>query len=58
MNDETQTDAPERCPICGSPEPCSHDFDALNQQLATLGATLGTKATPCWDDKLTTDSHR
>lgn len=37
-------DEPERCPVCGDYEPCSHNFDEMGEQLEAIGRKMGTEA--------------
>lgn len=32
----------EACLVCGGPEPCSRDFDAMGRDLEAIGRTMGT----------------
>lgn len=40
---DDSVDEPERCPVCGGHEPCSHNFDEMREQLEAIGRKMGTE---------------
>lgn len=39
---DKEEESPDPCLVCGGPEPCSHDFDAMGKDLEAIGAKMGT----------------
>lgn len=42
MKGDSAPVSPEKCIVCGGDEPCSHDFDKMNADLAEIGSRMGT----------------